>query len=226
MARGFDGTDDEVDFGSDASIDSFTARTVAFWLRRDRNGTNEIVAGKNTGGTMWGLFWLGSDNTLRTNIDWTTTNGVWTASGFGALGTGLIHIAVTYDGSATTNDPIMYINGVSSTLTEVTTPVGTLVDDQAQRLNIGEDASGSLDLDGAIQNFAYDNRVWAAEEVRRHMNYGRPGGAIMVLHPLYTSKLANEGTATADGTAAGATVESLPRTTRPGTAMMGMGIGW
>jgi hypothetical protein len=100
---------------------------------------------------------------------------------------------------------------------ETAAPTGTLSSDAALNFRLAEAGDGGADLDGAIQNMCYANALWTADQVNRHRWWGRVGGAVAVCHPLYTDKLTNEGSATANLTATGATVVSrIPRTVRPG----------
>jgi hypothetical protein len=127
------------------------------------------------------------------------------------------HVAVTYDGASDANDPVLYVDGVSQTLTQLSNPAGTLVDDSGPNLLAGETGGGLLDLDGAEQNVGYASGIWTAAQVNLHRWHGRIGGPVAVLHPMYTTKTANEGTATADISATGTTVISrIPRCSRPG----------
>lgn len=228
MARNFDGTDDNVDFGSDASIDAFTAFTVLAWVDCQTPAANsDFWCTKNfTGGVNAG--WNNSFNTFSNVCDfyrsWTTTDGTWT---FPKPANGVHHMAITYDGAATTNNPAATVDGTSQTVTTAITPAGTLVSDAANPLRLGENANGGQDFQGKVGWFVYHDAILTAAEINRHRWWGRPFGGLKVYHPLITSKLANEGSATADGTATGSTMTSMVTPVqRPGSAMMGMGVGW
>ena len=136
------------------------------------------------------------------------------------------HIAVTYDRGATTNDPVMYVDGATITVTELSTPVTLVGGDDT--IKFGENMGGSQDFAGSILHAALDGAIlWTAAQVNRAMWWGRPHGGLEVYHPFLTTKLADEGSAaetlTATGTTSGTVVTPC---VRPGSAMLGMGVGW
>lgn len=99
-------------------FNSFNAGGATLWTIFDGTGTdsdeyNFIV--QAAGGDLGKIYW---------GAHFSTTNGLWATNS--ALSTGVLYqISITYDGGATTNDPIIYINGVSVAITETLTPVGT-----------------------------------------------------------------------------------------------------
>ena len=218
MAYSFDGTDDEIDFGSDASIDDFTSRTACFWLVKDDTTADDFIIGKNAGGLQWDI--RANDNIFCTQ-DFDTTNGTW-SGGSVVTNAELIHFAVVYNRSDVANDPVIYKNSVSLTVTETLTPVGTSVADAARALRLGENGANNLDLAGDIGFVIYDSTLWTAEEVNRARWWGTRGGAVACYYPLLTDAT-NRGTATAAGTVTGAVLASLPRVERNWGMMMGCG---
>ena len=62
------------------------------------------------------------------------------------------HIAIVYDGSSASNDPIIYLNGVAQTLTEGSTPTGSITSDASSDLYIGNNSSGTRTFDGYIMD--------------------------------------------------------------------------
>lgn len=221
MARNFDGTNDNIGFGSDASIDgdgstTFVDKSVAFWFRPSGTGggTTQTIVGKGSN-AEWQVG-FGSSNTLFISHGFSTTAGIWTGSGQTLTDGTAYHVAIVYNNSATTNDPEIYVDGVSISRTETTTPVGSASSDAAVTLVAGENKTNTNDLSAMVGWMTYTDAAWTAAQVNRHRWWGRPGGALKVHHPFLTTKLANEGTATADGTASGTTVASIPKVMRPG----------
>lgn len=227
MARDFNGTNEKIDFGSDASIDGFTTLTYAMWIQRDVTTVFHVLAHKeedNTGGSRF--------NSTHTNFlsfvqqfDG-ASDGSWVTSA-DTVGTGVRHVAVTYDRGATTNDPTFYIDGVSQSITEEATPVGTSVSDAANSLVLGE-VRGALDYDGRQGWLVYHDAILTATEINRHRWWGcAPGGpsTVKVWQPMWTTDLTNKGTSTATGTATGTTMDnaSIPRVERMWGSMMGCG---
>ena len=226
MARDFDGTNDNVDFASDASIDGFTSQTIAFWAQNDAgNNVFDVWANKWTD-DVTNTGWRVTRNSFNTpdSIQFLRNFIGSIAEWYGGdWGTGLTHIVITYDNTSTANDPIIYQDGSIVSLTEVTAPVGTANSDASSTLRIGEAGDGSADADGRIMAFCYDNAIWSAAQVNRARWWGTPGGGVEVYHPMWISDLTNKGTATANGTATGTTVASLPRVERCWGTMMGVG---
>ena len=223
MARDFDGNNDRISFGADASIADFKPRTYAMWWLRDGTG-GSLICAKGSGGTSWVDVVTSAGTALNCFQQWSGTdveeNCGTSVPSNGAFG----HIVVSYDGSNAANHPVVYVNGVLQTNTPVTGPgTGSFTSDAATNLVIGETVAGTVDLDGAVQYFNYANAAWSADQANRHRWYGRAGGAIAVNHPLLTTKLTNEGTATANGTATQTSVRSYPRGERCWGSMMGMG---
>ena len=227
--RDFDGTDDNIAFGSDASIDGYTTLTYSLWSAHDALAADTLI-GKEAGDaqTGSGFYWDGIvTGDLTFAYDFTNTLGVWRTGDVHNDDGVWHHVAVTYDRSSTANVPIIYIDGTKPTITTTQAPVGTSESDTAQTLRAGEEANGSQDLDGRMAFLCYDDAIWTDADVNRARWWGRPFGGIQVYHPLMTNKLTNEGAATANGTATGTTnVGAAIPVVRPGMAMMGMGIGW
>jgi len=121
-ALDFDGTNDLVDHGDIAAVDSASALTTMLWVRLGTAVLNE------------GLVTKGAEAMLYTPGDGTGIaagqSGVWErTTGNGVLAVGVwVHVAVVYDGSLTAADRIViYRNGVAQSLSG-TTPGTTLSD--------------------------------------------------------------------------------------------------
>lgn len=131
--------------GSWPEMANLTTRTICFWAgwgdgvidaAPEIGADDFLVVGRSvTVGvpSNWRLYYHGPTDTLRLESKFGTANGVWSASvhgnGMNAIDRGTF-IAVTYDSSSTTNDPVFYSSGsghaalTSRTVTEVTTPAG------------------------------------------------------------------------------------------------------
>ena len=112
-------------------------------------------------------IWVFSDSTVGSRIfdngannnmsfssigeGFSTTNGAWT---FTAPTTLAWHnIVVVYDGTATTNAPIIYIDGTSVTVTQTTAPAGTFTPG-TNVLTIGNRSGADRTFNGCISDFA------------------------------------------------------------------------
>jgi hypothetical protein len=114
-------------------------------------------------GESFGVFSTGKVDYLRarnSNVnpgEWETTNAVIAAGGTYLIG-------LSIDNSSVSNDPSIYVNGVSVGVTETATPFGSL-DTLTKTHRIGNVQSGtSLPFDGVIGQVMVWDRVLAAEE--------------------------------------------------------------
>jgi len=86
-------------------------------------------------------------------VGFSTTVGVWTITA--PSSSVWHHLAVTYDGASTSNVPLIYVDGVSQSVTTATTPVGT-ISIPTQSFNIGNRNGLDRAFNGRIAEFA----VW------------------------------------------------------------------
>ena len=231
MARDFDGVDDTISCGSDASVDQMNPKTLLLWLVLDAD-TNDAPFWTKIGTDALGwLFVLlnAPDDLLYYEERFSGTDGAWyTATTVIATGT-LYHIALVYDNSDVANVPTFYVNGVAQTTTVITTPTGTVDSDAANSLRMGAyDSGGASRVDGRLGFMEVENAALSVANINRHRWWGcTPGGpsTMNVWHPLWTDSLVNKGTATANGVATGTTMDNatVPRAERMWGSMMGVG---
>lgn len=228
MSRDFDGTDDNITWGSDATMDDLASWSILMWVRSDAGASAyDWILGKSTGSDGWQVAKTFANNGIDFIVFWSTLHGQW-ISADGTLPQNIWrHIAIVYSRSASTNDPVIYSDAVALSLTKASTPSGTYVSDATGTAKNGEDSGGGSDLDGAIACQALYSGILDAAAVNRAKWWGRPHGGPLLYTPFFTDKLANEGSISVTGTATGTTVApaAIP-VVRPGSAMMGMGIGW
>jgi hypothetical protein len=99
-----------------------------------------IVVKNDNGG--WGITRSSGD--IIFDVEFSTTDGTWSAEIPAEIDeTKPIILEVEYDSSATTNDPVIRINGFTASLTETSTPVGTRTEDSTSTLQVGGDDSGT-----------------------------------------------------------------------------------
>jgi hypothetical protein len=111
-------------------------KTFSFLIRLNAVSWNSVEA--NDTGAIWNtipdayvsgqdfglnLFGRSAANKLRLVVGFTTTSGVWdwTPPSLNADHS----ILITYDGTATANNPVVYQDGISVSVTRTTAPVGT-----------------------------------------------------------------------------------------------------
>lgn len=167
MAYDFDGAGDHIVFTKPAAATGLSVLSYSFHLVRDAHtGYREV-------------FWTGGHwNTAHhsfvqsdTSNTYMVFNAQWNNSGNARWSitnpdTAWHNHVITYDYTATTNDPIWYIDGASQTVTERATPTGTpgyADDDGVLRIGAYYDGSGEY-WDGKIAEFAIWNRILTATE--------------------------------------------------------------
>lgn len=151
----FDGVDDYINYGSDSSLDDIDVQTVEFTFKADTWGSwngGRIIQKANVNANGWNVYTAGSNNSLGYMRGWSTNDGLWnTPDNSISLSTWYTG-AIVYDRTSISNDPIMYINGVSVSGTETWTPVGTIETDAAQDMWAGarKNVTSDREFDGII----------------------------------------------------------------------------
>lgn len=108
-----------------------TSKTICFQVYPDSlstsNGWFVIWDGTGTDTDEYNLIFTNSATATKLSFlaHFSTTNGVWTTTNSVLTAGAWNKIAIVYNGGATTNDPVIYINGTSVAVTENTTPAGT-----------------------------------------------------------------------------------------------------
>ena len=105
------------------------------------------------------------------------------------------HVVITYNASDVANNPTVYIDNGSVSITETTTPVGVGASGFDTVFmggsSLGENLGGNIGfacIDGGS--------LWSASQINRHYWYGSPGGGIELVYPLVTNDYTNKGTIT------------------------------
>src|SRR5689334_6561894 len=127
MARGFGSTDG---VGDDAITTTYSgSNTLQSWsLWAYRTGAGGGNLGRlfqkfdNTPGAALFYEAVTAANVYKFQVDW-TTNPEWTI--VPPSNNTWHHYLITYDAGSTTNDPIIYVDGVSVTVTRAIAPTGT-----------------------------------------------------------------------------------------------------
>lgn len=223
MARRFgDQLLDDLNYGSDASIDGFAQKTVLAHVNLAANmeaNDNFQVLGKLGGAIQWSFLvtraLVGEANAhLRFQQDFDgLNNGDWdTADNSFTLG--LHQVGCVYDRGSNANDPTFYIDGDTVATVELLPPLGNSVSDAEQ-----DARSGPTNVQSDLGCLVYVDTLLSAAAVNRHRWWGMaPGGpsTMEVWHPFYTDSLVNKGTAVANAVATGTEVVSMVKPMRPG----------
>ena len=169
MARNFDESDDYIEITSDSSVNGLSQYSIAMWATRESGGEGGYgcMAYKGTTsspnrywrwendneGAGWGLAFI---------VEWSSSQGAWSID---YPDTAYHNYVITYDSGDTGNDPIIYKDGTSVTVTDRLTPSGTLATDNTE-LNIGSNTARAQTWDGSIAEFAIWNRILTAAEAK------------------------------------------------------------
>lgn len=176
-----DGADDRIECGSDASIDDLTVKSISTWINPanfGELGAGRIITKAATNSNGFSLLVQEGAGTLERILfmqDFSGGLAQWATPNFSiSVSAGFIHIALIYDSSSTANDPIIYIQGVSQTITETVAPSGTVNSDAANDLWIGARNNGGTDreFNGLIDEMGLWDRALTAGEVAKLYNGG------------------------------------------------------
>lgn len=106
-----------------------------------------------------------STNKFEFAVAWTTTEGDWDTPAFTA--NNWYHVVTTYDMGSTANNPIIYVNNVSQSVTRISTPAGSAPTDSTT-IVLGNRTTGEGAIKGFVGDIAYVrywNRILTATEV-------------------------------------------------------------
>lgn len=219
MARGFGTTDGAAttDVVTTTYATDHTQMTWAMWIWITGAGGGSfgrVVT--NTAGdrTMW---YDSAGGIFLWTVGFTTFGGQWSIA---IPSTGAWHhLAWTYDAGSTANDPIMYVDGSSVTVTEVQAPSGTLLTTGTAFL-IGNRNDGIRHWNGKIAEVAHWNRILSAGEIATLGTSGFTPGCIksglVAYWPLQgTASPEPELIAAANGTLTGTATQTHPTVRQP-----------
>jgi hypothetical protein len=171
-----DGSSENIDAGSPASLDNIEQKTVTCWTFVNGyggGGQGYICSKIPTGGGSPGWFiQLRSSQgpAPRENFHyhhwWSGGEGIW-KSPDGSIQIGeLYFLAATYDRGSASNDAVLYINGESVTVTETNTPSGTVTDDSGQTFLTANLGDGFRNVDGPLGDLRVYNRILTPAEIQ------------------------------------------------------------
>lgn len=161
MARDFNGSSDITYTLASGQVGN-TAESWSFWLYPDSvNQYKRPIHVGGTGSNRDRSFEMDNGWGFVFNFNFSSSGGAWSVS---KPSTGSWqNYVVTFDGSSTSNDPIIYKDGVSQSVTERVGPSGTLRSSRTD-LTIGSEVSSGQYWDGGIAEIAKWNRVLTAGE--------------------------------------------------------------
>lgn len=177
MAVEFGQSGSYLEYPAAAAINNVTPITVMMWWKPTAfmasGFSNTLFSKQNHSASPsgWELAYYGNaaNLKLRWAVGWSGNNGIWDVLSLTLNAGTWYHLAVTYDKSLTTNDPIMYVNGTSRTVTEILAPTGTADDESAQTLHISELGVSNSAYGNVAAALIY-NRILSASEILEAYN--------------------------------------------------------
>ena len=137
------------------------------------SSTGEGVGGRivdKTGSTAAGfsLFTVDDDASGHCKLQFfrsfSTTNGNWKTTDAIITYDTWYFICVTYDSSSSSNDPLIYLNATSQSVTETVTPVGSSVTDDGLALCIGNRSDTARGYYGKLDDiYLFDRTINSTE---------------------------------------------------------------
>ena len=171
----FDAADDEVNCGSDSSIDDIFdgGATVSLWLLSSGRGQNNegIAIGK----LGWTLGMIDDTTTIQFTQGFSLNVGSWQITITAGVWQ---HLIVVYDSRSSNNNPIAYLNGVLVAATETSEPDGNTPEDASEALVIGDNRVSDRSWDGKIDNVMLFTRELTAKEVK-YLYHGGKGREVI-----------------------------------------------
>ena len=143
-----------------------SVRSYAMWTRREGNGGNAFGRVFDKRASSGGQTEVINNDTGSGNYafshQWTSGQARWDFARPAA--NEWHHVLVTYNNGATTNNPIIYVDGVSVTVTQFTAdPTGSPVT-TTDAFEIGNTSVADRFWDGQLCDFAIWNRILTAKE--------------------------------------------------------------
>lgn len=167
MAIQFDGASEQkIVWSSVPAVENLAKKTVLVLIDiPNLNGTGWLgIVGHDAPGDPaggWSLATYPDTDKIEFFEIFSTSNGSWQFS----ITTGLHLVILTYDHSSTANDPIVYVDGVSVSVSEIKAPAGTSLSTSGKPVNIGSDLLASGYLLGTVRDVRIYNRILSAAEV-------------------------------------------------------------
>lgn len=184
-ALDFDGSNDYVDLTSDAELDDVFdgGSTVTAWVYADSWGESDhgriLDKSSQTSGDRdgWMIAVNGDNPSVEFAQGFSGGRGYWRSQAGTFNLNGWVHVAVVYDSSSDTNDPVIYLDGIAQSPMVEITPSGTIRSDASITLRMGNHAqSTSRTFDGKIDDARIYDRMLDPAEISVIAGGGGGGG--------------------------------------------------
>ena len=167
MARDFDGSNDNIDFGNINAFEKDESFSLFQWIKRDATGgIDPIISKLFSNATLRGyeFVWRETDKLQFFLINSWPTNAIQVTADNANTTTDYIHTGITYDGSEDESGVEIFEDGSGVTHTaDKNTLTGTTV--TTEGLQIGERPNGTLDFTGLQSHSAMWSGVLSQDHV-------------------------------------------------------------
>ncbi|QQR78675.1 MAG: LamG domain-containing protein [Candidatus Moraniibacteriota bacterium] len=181
QALKFDGVDDYVNAGVSAVLDDIATLSTCAWINPRSAG--EIYSGSDrfggivTEGIPGGWFFMTTNVygsvRLLFYVYFSGTDGAWYPTSDTIPLNTWTHVCFTYNNTSASNDPVLYINGASVSLTEDSTPTGTVDSNAGSELHIGTNDVTDQVFDGLIDDVrVYDTALTQTQVTELYRSTG------------------------------------------------------
>jgi hypothetical protein len=166
-----------------------TSYSLSAWFYIHSNGpdTFGVPLTQSSGPNNWGLYMASSSTVMAFQPGWSSQVGEWDTTISDNV---WFHFCLTYNGSSTSNNPNIYVNGVLISPTKVHTPSGSLVLVSAPLL-IGNGATGANIDDGKVAEVSFYNGVLLAASQCKSLAQGTSPLKIGVTPSFYAPLYGN-----------------------------------
>ena len=160
---GTSGTTDKILAGYAANLPATVSYAVWFNRHGAGGGSNGRIVEK--GSTFEQLIQYRTTNggEIVFGSNWSTTDGSWYTTDDPTVADTWQHLCLTYDRGATTNDPIIYVDGTLRSLTESANPDGTATLN-TDGITMANRPANDRAWDGQFAEFAIYSRILTADE--------------------------------------------------------------
>ena len=166
----FNATSTQVDCGSASGIDDMFngGGTMVAWINPNTVGEGSFGRvydkGDSSNGTYCYLLNASGSYRVYFRAGHSTAEGAWYTSTTYSLNAWR-SVWITYDDDSTANNPSIWVDGTSSSITEFQAPSGTYGSDAAINLIIGNESAGTRTFDGEICHMQFWTRILSTDEM-------------------------------------------------------------
>ncbi|MDX9972715.1 MAG: LamG domain-containing protein [FCB group bacterium] len=158
-----------IECGAAADLDSLGPQTITAWIKPLGWGGNNagMIVSKNDATLVDAFFMYQTNACLRLRRRFTggSGQGTWRSATNSIALNRWQFVAVTYDHSSASNDPVFYVNGVPSTTTEETAPSGLPSSFPSEQLLIGNTKGYTFNFSGRMADVRVYRRVLTSDDI-------------------------------------------------------------